>query len=54
MCKINIAAYDRRIMPHRQQAIAASSFRSCRLPLDYAYVLRQIGSVGGNEAQFYA
>ena len=52
MCKINIAAYGRRILPHRQQVSAASCFRGYGVSLYYAYKVGQLASVGGKETQF--
>jgi hypothetical protein len=52
MCKINIAAYDRRILPYRKRASVTSCFHGFGLSFNYAYKLRRIASIGGNETQF--
>lgn len=52
MCKVNIAAYDRRILPHRQRISAAGYFIWLGVFHKHAYKSKRKVSLGGNGTQF--
>lgn len=52
MCKVNIAAHDRRILPHRQRISAAGYFVWPGIFLKYAGKMKRKASTRGNRAKF--